>query len=208
MSDQNRPRRRAWTLVAGGRQSLNPAWPQEAYDLSDCDQSLRDYLSDELAHHNVAHEWHDDGLLSVYAADQHRVDDVLDRLAAARDAVGLRLPGPFEDPMADHHADDGDGTPSNPDEWEPLDPNDPVPDQDSEDLTGWDTDRIQVVLETLCRSDIDHTWDVTGDQLVFHAGGRPAVTGVLDRFGHAPNHEIDETLDRYWEADHGPEEDR
>lgn len=205
MSDPNPPRRRGWTLLAGGRQTLNPARPQEVYDLSACDESLRDYLSDELDHGNIAHEW-DHRLLSAYAADQHRVDDVLDRLAAARDAVGLRLPRSFRTPMADHHADDGDGTLSDPDEWEPLDPNDPVPDQDSEGLIGWDTGRIQVVLETLWRSDIDHTWDVTGDQLLFHASDRPAVTQVLDRFRDSM-HEIDEALDRLCEDDHGHEED-
>ena len=205
MSDPNPPRRRGWTLLAGGRQTLNPARPQEVYDLSACDESLRDYLSDELDHGNIAHEW-DHRLLSAYAADQHRVDDVLDRLAAARDADGLRLPRSFRTPMADHHADDGDGTLSDPDEWEPLDPNDPVPDQDSEGLIGWDTGRIQVVLETLWRSNIDHTWDVTGDQLLFHASDRPAVTQVLDRFRDSM-HEIDEALDRLCEDDHGHEED-
>jgi hypothetical protein len=206
MSDPNPPRRRGWTLLAGGRQALNPARPQEVYDLSDCDKSLRDYLSDELDDHNIAHEW-DHRLLSVYAADQHRVDDVLDRLAAARDAVGLRLQRSFGAPMADHHADEGDGTLSDRSGCEPLDPNDPVPDQGSEGLIGWDTDRIQVVLKALWRSDIDHTWDVTGDQLLFHAGDRPAVTQVLDRFRDAPNHEIDEALDRLWEDDDGHEED-
>ena len=94
MTDPNLPRRRK--LLVAGRQPLNPARPQEAYDLSDCDESLRDHLSDELDDHNIAHEW-DHGPLSVYAADQHRVDDVLDRLAG-RDAVGQRLPHPIRGP--------------------------------------------------------------------------------------------------------------
>ena len=109
--------------------------------------------------------------------------------------------------MADPHSGDGAGAISDPSGWEPLDPADPLPDQDSVDLTGWDTDRMEVVIETLWRTEIDLTWDVTNDRLVFHAGDRPAVTAVLDRFRDAPMSDIDEALDRLWEDDHGHEED-
>jgi hypothetical protein len=102
---------------------------------------------------------------------------------------------------------DGAGTVGDPSGWEPLDPDDPLPDQDSVDLTGWGTYRTEVVIETLWRTDIDLTWDVTKDRLVFHAADRPAVMEVLDRFRDAPSHEIDEVLDRLWDEDEPEQEE-
>jgi hypothetical protein len=49
---------------AAARRSIPPA--AGGVRLSDWDQGLLDELSDELDHHNIAH----DALLSVYAADQ------------------------------------------------------------------------------------------------------------------------------------------
>jgi hypothetical protein len=97
MTDQNPTRRRGWKVLADGREPLNPARPQEAYDLSDWDERLLDDLADELDHHDIAHEW-DHGLLSVYAADERQADDLLSRFIAARQAIGQRLPNPFGDP--------------------------------------------------------------------------------------------------------------
>ena len=86
-----------------------------------------------------------------------------------------------------------------------LDPTDPAPDQVAEDLTGWDSLRLEAVWETLWRSDVDFAW-TDQEHLVFHAADRPAITQVLDRFRDAPMHEIDQVLDRYWEEDNDEEE--
>lgn len=86
-----------------------------------------------------------------------------------------------------------------------LDPGDPAPDQVAEDLTGWDTLRLEAIWETLMRSDVDVAW-TSAEHLLFHAADRPAITAILDRFRDAPSHEIDQVLDRYYDEGEAEEQ--